>query len=391
MKQSRQADESNPDTSACPISNERGALNEISANTILISDTKMNATKRTVQKNQSVVVASEAHDNDENVVLADDLVLPDLSRREKVSYSRSDKNRRSSIKADMHGNKTERLSGRQNSSRGSIGRTASAEVFSKGKRETYAKIHMSPESSPNTKETKKLGERRRTTLSPGKMKAMLELALAENSGDDDDEFSECNSGPTPESSIVIYENSASESVDDKKFTVVLGNVVNSSDVTSIGQNCSDLVSQGGAESNFQLPEEFEYESPANDALEYKAIATVRKSIGIVESEGTLIEAAEVSKGHKIIVKKELLHVDSPTVKELANVNSGTKESLGEINEGSQTSLSPDFTPMDTGLDCPRDRARCRLYIRLEVARWKHGWEIASIDAADAAVRKFAKR
>ena len=61
---------------------------------------------------------------------------------------------------------------------------------------------------------------------------------------------------------------------------------------------------------------------------------------------------------------------------------------------SQSAVLTAHIPVDSDVeharDCPRDRARCRLFLRLEVARWRHAWEMASIDAVEAAVKRNTK-
>lgn len=378
-------------------SNDRKALKPISNN---VMDVKGHDTAKKVTTAAAVVkiASAETADNDENVVLADDLGSP-VVKKEKISKRRGgESSRRSSISSSRHG-----VSARPAASEASPEKVVSKSKPqppkpSPTKRNTYAQIHRSPSGSPGgpvaQEKSKPCADKRRATLSPGKMKAMLDLALADDTESDDDvNFSDCNAGPIKAdcavSAVVVPAENAClvEEVEVHKESGVtgaaaaeLGDFLSSCDTAAEkSKDPIDVVVCAPMADTLceELPREESnpFMTEDDSSSEYKVMATFRLTDSRQESPvSPPVPVDEVNPSPDDKAAEEFVSEIQPLP---ATPN---KSSVISAHIAVESDL-------EKGRDCPRDRARCRLFLRLEISRWKHAWEMASIDAVEVAAKR----
>ena len=256
------------------------------------------------QKNEQIHRASTDVENSENVVLADELAFSCESKANDTLVRRRDRQREMlSVEHRVSEKKKKRnREVRQEAKNWNepLGTTTSSVPTTSPCAENAKNSVISPLSSPARKEKSFNREQRRATLSPGQMKTMLELTLADDVCDDIEDKEE-------------IQNSKSISVVD---------VENASKGAKIGS-----ISPSAVVKEFQ-----------------------DKSDNI----GTDICQSDPSFMHCLDKKCLDTFYEEEVVKER-----------------------------------PRDEIQCRLYLRLEICRWKYAWEMVSLDACEAASKRNA--
>lgn len=277
---------------------------------------------------------------------------------------------------------------------------------------TYAQIHGSPQTSPGKE---KAGDRsgkvdqRRATLSPGKMKAMLEQALADDTVDDDDScdeeaFLDC---PTCPPADVKPADSAADidvmaaGVDSHMFAVI--DITAAAELGSLLTSCDDDESPLFDTSTARKDEVITENVLASVHTGISPAAAATWADEAEEEENVafpamIIAPDEISKTDVLVDEIKLKADDVPIVEVAAAHFSGDIEAESSVDDF-QSTAAVDAEDIVVALTeenqleglCPRERARCRLFLRLEVARWKHAWEMVSLDAIESAARKTERQ